>query len=73
MNKTLVSWSTGKDSAWLVHTLRSSWPEHDIAGLLTTVNQAADRVAMHAVRTDVLDAQANALDLPLRKVFIPSP
>jgi uncharacterized protein (TIGR00290 family) len=71
--KTLVSWSSGKDSAWLVHTLRSSMPEYEVAALLTTINQDADRVAMHAVRTDVLEAQARALGLPLWKVSIPSP
>jgi uncharacterized protein (TIGR00290 family) len=71
--KTLVSWSSGKDSAWLVHTLRSSMPEYEICALLTTINQDADRVAMHAVRTEVLEAQARALGLPLWKVPIPSP
>src|SRR5438552_11271643 len=71
--KTLVSWSSGKDSAWLVHTLRSSMPEYEVGALLTTINQDADRVAMHAVRTEVLEAQARALGLPLWKVPIPSP
>lgn len=70
---TLVSWSSGKDSAWLVHTLRSSMPEYEVGALLTTINQDADRVAMHAVRTEVLEAQARALGLPLWKVPIPSP
>lgn len=71
-SKVLVSWSSGKDSAWLVHTLRSM-PDFEIGGLLTTVNAAFDRVAMHAVRTELLRAQADALDLPLRIVHIPSP
>lgn len=71
--KTLVSWSSGKDSAWLVHTIRTSMPEYEVCALLTTINQDANRVAMHAVRTDVLDAQARALDLPLWTVPIPSP
>lgn len=71
--KTLISWSSGKDSAWLVHTLRSSMPEYDVAALLTTINRDANRVAMHAVRTEVLDAQARALQLPLWQVPIPSP
>ena len=71
--KTLVSWSSGKDSAWLVHTLRSSMPEYDVAAILTTINQDADRVAMHAVRRSVLEAQADALRLPLWSVPIPSP
>jgi uncharacterized protein (TIGR00290 family) len=71
--KTLVSWSSGKDSAWLVHTLRTSMPEYQIAALLTTVNADANRVAMHAVRVEVLEAQARALGLPLWTVPIPSP
>ena len=70
--KTLVSWSSGKDSAWLVHRLRTM-PDIEVAGLLTTINEPAQRVAMHAVRVDVLEAQADALQLPLWKVPIPSP
>jgi uncharacterized protein (TIGR00290 family) len=69
--KTLVSWSTGKDSAWMVHVLRRRGV--DCGGLLTTVNEAAQRVAMHAVRIDVLRAQADALGLPLVQIPIPSP
>jgi uncharacterized protein (TIGR00290 family) len=72
MKRVLVSWSSGKDSAWLVHVLRQT-TDVEIGGLLTTVNEAADRVAMHAVRTELLQAQAGALGLPLRTVFIPSP
>jgi uncharacterized protein (TIGR00290 family) len=70
--KTLVSWSSGKDSAWLVHVLRGM-PDIELGGLLTTINESAGRVAMHAVRTELLEAQANALDLPLTKVHIPHP
>ena len=70
--KVLVSWSTGKDSAWMVHVLRSRG-DVDVAGLLTTINEAAGRVAMHAVRAELLEAQADALGLPLWKVPIPSP
>lgn len=71
--KTLISWSSGKDSAWLVHTIRTTMPEYEVSALLTTINQDANRVAMHAVRTDVVDAQARALGLPLWTVPIPSP
>src|SRR5262245_40926036 len=71
--KTLISWSSGKDSAWLVHTMRRSMPEYEIAALLTTINQDANRVAMHAVRTELVEAQARALGLPLWQVPIPSP
>jgi uncharacterized protein (TIGR00290 family) len=72
MKKTLVSWSSGKDSAWMVHVLRQRG-DVDIAGLLTTINEPAQRVAMHAVRVDLVRAQAEALDLPLRLAPIPSP
>jgi uncharacterized protein (TIGR00290 family) len=70
--RTLLSWSSGKDSAWALQALRAS-PNFDVVGLLTTINQQADRVAMHAVRSDLLRAQADALGLPLYTVPIPSP
>ncbi len=70
--KTLVSWSSGKDSAWMVHTLRQHGAA-EIGALLTTINEPAQRVAMHGVRVEVLQAQAAALGLPLWMVPIPSP
>src|SRR3954468_7107091 len=70
--KTLVSWSSGKGSAWLVHVLRTM-PDVELGALLTTVNESAQRVAMHAVRMELLAAQAEALGLPLWTVPIPSP
>lgn len=71
-SKVLVSWSSGKDSAWLVHTLRGM-PEYEIGGLLTTINGAFNRVAMHGVRYELLEAQAHALGLPLRTIPLPWP
>jgi len=70
--KTLVSWSSGKDSAWLVGVLRAM-PNVEIGALLTTVNESAGRVAMHAVRVELVEQQADALGLPLLTVPIPSP
>ncbi len=70
--KTLVSWSSGKDSAWMVHQLRERG-DVELGALLTTINADANRVAMHAVRVDLLLAQANALGLPLWQLPIPSP
>src|SRR3954465_12862184 len=72
LKRTLISWSSGKDSAWMVHVLRSM-PDVELAGLLTTVNSDAQRVAMHAVRVELLEAQAGALGLPLWQIPIPSP
>ncbi len=70
--KILVSWSTGKDSAWMLYTLRQQYP-HAVAGLLTTLNQAFDRVAMHAVRRRLLQAQADAAGLMLYPIDLPWP
>ena len=70
--KALLSWSSGKDSAWSLHVLRQRG-DVDVVGLLTTVNALYDRVAMHAVRRTLLEAQASAADLPLFTVPIPSP
>jgi len=69
--RTLLSWSSGKDSAWSLHTLRSD-RRYEVVGLVTTINAAADRVAMHAVRTELLRAQARAANLPLWELLIPS-
>ena len=70
--KILVSWSTGKDSAWMLHMLNQQYPGA-AAGLLTTTNEAFDRVAMHAVRRELLEAQADAAGLPLHVVPLPWP
>jgi uncharacterized protein (TIGR00290 family) len=69
--KIWLSWSSGKDSAWALHELRAS-PEFEVVALLTTINRDASRVAMHAVRETLLDAQAAAAGLPLIKVPIPA-
>jgi uncharacterized protein (TIGR00290 family) len=70
--KILLSWSSGKDSAWALHLLNKQYPGA-VRALLTTMNEAVDRVAMHAVRRDVLAAQARMTGLPLRIVPIPHP
>jgi uncharacterized protein (TIGR00290 family) len=70
--KTLVSWSSGKDSAWMLHVLKQD-PSIEIGGLLTTMNEQFDRVAMHAVRRRLLEAQAEAAGVPLRTVQLPWP
>src|ERR1044071_6221153 len=69
--RVLLSWSSGKDSAWTLHLLRLQGIE--VVALLTTFNEAADRVAMHAVRHSLVEAQAAAAGLPLRPVPLPWP
>ena len=68
--RTLLSWSTGKDSAWALHVLRQQG-QVDVVGLVTTVNAAFDRVAMHGVRRALIEAQAEAAGLPLHVLEIP--
>jgi uncharacterized protein (TIGR00290 family) len=72
MKRILLSWSSGKDSAWSLHLLRRH-AEYEIAGLLTTFNQAANRVAMHAVGRELVEAQADAAGVPLWAVDLPWP
>jgi len=70
--KAWLAWSSGKDSAWSLHVLRTM-ADVEVVGLLTTVNEAFDRVAMHGVRRSLLQAQADALGLPLVVVPLPYP
>ncbi len=70
--KILLSWSSGKDSAWALHRLRLS-TDFEVVGLLTTLNTAFDRVAMHSTRRALLEAQAQAAGLPLWPVPLPWP
>ncbi len=70
--KALLAWSSGKDSAWALHILRQRG-DVEVVGLLTTINAAFDRVAMHAVRLELLRAQAAAAGLPLWPVALPWP
>jgi len=72
MKRTLLSWSSGKDSAWSLYVLQQQ-NQCEIVGLLTTFNREADRVAMHGVRRKLVEAQAQAAGIPLWDVDLPSP
>src|SRR5947208_8816890 len=67
-----MSWSSGKDSSLALHTARQDLGV-DVVALLVTVNAEADRVAMHAVRRTLVEAQAERLGIPLRVVDLPHP
>lgn len=71
-HKILLSWSTGKDSAWTLHVLRQD-KNIEVVGLLTTINTGFQRVAMHATRYELLVAQARSAGLPLWEVPLPWP
>ena len=70
--RTLLSWSSGKDSAWSLHLLRQD-PEVEILGLFTVMNGEADRASMHATRRAMLERQARAAGLPLETIPLPFP
>ena len=70
--KVLLSWSSGKDSAWALHRLRQD-PAIEVVGLFTTLNQAFERVAMHGVRKSLLARQAQCVGLPLMTIDLPWP
>ena len=67
-----LAWSSGKDSAFALHEVRRSGA-FEVVRLLTVITDPFDRVSMHGVREELLDAQARALGLPLVKVRIPYP
>ncbi len=70
--KAVVSWSSGKDSAFALQEIRAT-NAYEVVGVLTTVTAAFGRVSMHGVREELLDAQVASLGLPCRKIYIPSP
>jgi uncharacterized protein (TIGR00290 family) len=70
--KTLLSWSSGKDSAWALHRLRQD-PGVRLAGLFTTLNERYDRVSMHATSATMLRRQAASIGLALREIRLPDP
>lgn len=72
IKRALLSWSSGKDSAWALHVLRQQ-AGVQVVGLVTTLDASRGRVAMHSVRLELLERQAEAVGLPLRVINIPDP
>jgi len=72
LKRVALSWSSGKDSAWSLHLLRQD-PDIEVAALITTINEQFDRVAMHAVRRELVELQAESVGVPLWKVPLPWP
>jgi len=70
--KTLLSWSSGKDSAWALHLLQQN-PRIELLGLFTVINQKYSRVSMHATRLEMLQRQAEAVGLPIAAISLPDP
>ena len=70
--KTLLSWSSGKDSAWALYVLQHD-PRIELLGLFTAMNQKYNRVSMHATRLEMLERQAEAVGLPLQTISLPDP
>jgi len=70
MNRILLSWSGGKDAAWTLHALRQR-DDVEVVGLLTTITEGHERIAMQGIRVEVLHAQANAAGLPVVEARMP--
>ena len=66
----LLSWSGGKDAAWALHALRQG-SEFDVVGLITTVTEGYERIAMHGIHREILQAQARAAGLPVIEARLP--
>lgn len=69
--KTVLNWSSGKDAAMAYSLLHSS-PTHIVTHLLTTISHEHSRIVMHGVREELLDAQAERMGLPLKKIYLPA-
>lgn len=69
----LVSWTSGKDSAWALHTLRQQPERYNVRGIFTTVTKTFDRVSIHSTPAWVLKQQAEKLGVPLYEIPIPYP
>jgi uncharacterized protein (TIGR00290 family) len=67
----VMSWSGGKDSALALHELRGD-PRYEVVALMTSVSEEFRRVSHHGVREELLEAQAEAIGLPLTKIYLPS-
>jgi diphthamide synthase (EF-2-diphthine--ammonia ligase) len=72
-NQILMSWSTGKDSAYALHTLKSLGNDFEISGILTTITKPFDRASIHGIRRELVEAQAKQMGLPIHFVEIPYP
>src|SRR5688572_25985182 len=70
--KVVVSWSSGKDSAYALYKVLQQAAEYEIVGLLTTITEDYDRVSMHATQRSLLLKQAEMMGLPLYELLIPS-
>lgn len=70
--RTMLSWSSGKDSAWSLHVLRQD-PTVELVGLFSVTNSKYKRVAMHATRETLLERQATAAGLPMQTIELPDP
>ena len=69
----MVSWSSGKDSAWALHTLRQQPDRYEVRGIFTTVTETFGRISIHSTPRWVLELQSERLGLPLYEIAIPSP
>ncbi|WP_208615655.1 Dph6-related ATP pyrophosphatase [Gottfriedia luciferensis] len=61
---------SGKDSTLALHDLIHS-DEYEVVLLIATVTEGFNRTSIHGVRVELLEAQAESIGIPLRKIWIP--
>lgn len=71
MDKAVLNWSSGKDAA-MAYWLLLQNKQYEVAQLLTTINAEHERIVMHGVREELLDAQAGRMGLPLSRIYLPA-
>jgi uncharacterized protein (TIGR00290 family) len=71
LDKVALSWSGGKDCALALYEIQQHH-QYEVTALLTTITQDYNRISMHGVRLVLLERQAEAVKLPLKKVFVPA-
>jgi len=65
-----MNWSGGKDSALALHRVMAD-KEYRVDSLLTSINMHRNRISMHDVRRELLEAQAASIGISLETVELP--
>lgn len=66
-----MSWSGGKDACLALHHLLQS-ETYEIDHLHTVVGEETNRVGMHGIKKELIEAQAKSLNIPLIISYLPS-
>lgn len=68
--KIALSWSGGKDACLTLHYLMQS-QKYKIDHLHTVIGQETNRVGMHGIKKELIEAQSRELNIPLKISYLP--